>query len=235
MFEVRQMTIVDKATLKPEIGLRARGKDERRARLIRAARDLIAEHDDGNFIMPELAARAEVSLATAYNLIGSKGSIVLEVVRKESEGVEQHYKMSGYKPPAERIVSLADDIFANLERAPRFQRNLARCMRALIPEEQHRIALPQASGVFHLLIEDLIADGAITVAVPASEITNHLMGICSSTILRWAVLEPDLALLHSRLRMGFMLAFLGLFDGTNRAALLVKLEAIDLTSNRVRA
>jgi len=89
-------TLKKKTTLKAGVatGLpsaRATGKDHRRARLIRAARDLITERADGSFSMQELAARAELSLATPYNLLGSKAAILQEVYRAETEGFRTSY------------------------------------------------------------------------------------------------------------------------------------------------
>jgi len=73
--------------------------------LIRAARDLIAEREDGNFSMPELAARAGLSLATPYNLFGSKAAILREVYRAETEGFRRTDKPAQRKPPVERVMA----------------------------------------------------------------------------------------------------------------------------------
>lgn len=58
---------------------RQRGVEERRRRLVKAASELIEERDDGSFSMPELAKRAGLSLATPYNLFGSKAAVLAQV------------------------------------------------------------------------------------------------------------------------------------------------------------
>ena len=52
-------------------GLRARGKDERRVRIVKAAAKLLAERGDDGFSMQELAERAGLSAATALKLYRS--------------------------------------------------------------------------------------------------------------------------------------------------------------------
>jgi AcrR family transcriptional regulator len=135
----------------PNTGARARGKSRRRLSLVRAARDLIAERDDSSFSMQELADRAGLSLATSYNLIGSKAVIL--------------------QP----------------------------------------------------LVEGLIEEGSITVAISPAVITNHLQRIFESTFLHWAALDWDEGLFRSELRSGFALTFLGLFKRQHREALLAEL------------
>ena len=58
----------------PALGKRQQGLEDRRRRLVKAASELLAERDNGQFSMPDLAERAGVSLATPYNLFGSKAA-----------------------------------------------------------------------------------------------------------------------------------------------------------------
>ncbi|MFX8339372.1 helix-turn-helix domain-containing protein, partial [Acinetobacter baumannii] len=55
-------------------------KAERRSRIIKAARDLIRETGDAGLSMRALAAKAGVSLATPYNLFGSKRAVLVAVL-----------------------------------------------------------------------------------------------------------------------------------------------------------
>ena len=63
------------------IGRREAGKEERRQQIIAAARALIRETGSTGLSMRELAKRSGVSLATPYNLFGSKGAVVLAVLQ----------------------------------------------------------------------------------------------------------------------------------------------------------
>jgi len=89
-----------------------------------------------------------------------------------------------------------------------------------------KLILPLSEAMFLPLVEELIADGAIAVAVSPSVITAHLQRIFESTFLHWAVLGWDEHVFRDEMRAGFALTFLGLFAGRNRDALLAELKAL---------
>jgi AcrR family transcriptional regulator len=60
---------------------REHAKQERRQRIVRAARELITETGDASLSMRAIASRAGVSQATPYNLFGTKRAIVLAVLQ----------------------------------------------------------------------------------------------------------------------------------------------------------
>ena len=72
---------------------REEAKDERRRRIITAARDLIRETGDMGLSMRAIAARANVSLSTPYNLFGSKRAIVVAVLEDIREFHERFAKL----------------------------------------------------------------------------------------------------------------------------------------------
>lgn len=73
------------ATVAAVSGRREKAKAERRLKIVRAARDLIRETGDTNLSMRMIAHRAEVSLATPYNLFGSKRALVMAVLEDERD------------------------------------------------------------------------------------------------------------------------------------------------------
>lgn len=56
-------------------GLRARGKQRRRQRILDAARELLHEDPSQGLTVPRIAERAEVSQATVFNLVGPRERI----------------------------------------------------------------------------------------------------------------------------------------------------------------
>jgi AcrR family transcriptional regulator len=58
-----------------EEGLRARGKRQRRQRILDAARELLHEDPDQGLTVPRIAERADVSPATVFNLVGPRERI----------------------------------------------------------------------------------------------------------------------------------------------------------------
>ena len=67
------------------MGLREKRKLERRERILAAAQELIRATGSLGLSMRALATKAEVSLATPYNLFGSKRAIVLAVLQDVRE------------------------------------------------------------------------------------------------------------------------------------------------------
>jgi AcrR family transcriptional regulator len=84
------------------LGRREAGKAERRNRIIQAARELIRETGNAGLSMRVLAARAGVSLATPYNLFGSKRAIVLALLQDVRE-FHQRFSHLRASDPLERI------------------------------------------------------------------------------------------------------------------------------------
>jgi AcrR family transcriptional regulator len=84
------------------LGRREAGKAERRQRIIRAARELIRETGNAGLSMRLLAARAGVSLATPYNLFGSKRAIVLALLQDVRE-FHERFSHRQATDPLERI------------------------------------------------------------------------------------------------------------------------------------
>src|ERR1700744_217344 len=95
------------AEMTASLGRREAGKAERRQRIIEAARELIRETGNAGLSMRALAARARVSLATPYNLFGSKHAIILAVL----EDVRQYEELFA----ASRVTGAVERIFMALD------------------------------------------------------------------------------------------------------------------------
>jgi AcrR family transcriptional regulator len=97
------------------LGRREAGKAERRQRIIRAARELICETGNAGLSMRVLAARAGVSLATPYNLFGSKRAIVLALLQDVRE-FHERFSHRHATDPLERIfMAISLEIELHLE------------------------------------------------------------------------------------------------------------------------
>src|SRR5271156_2538702 len=97
----------EEAEALPPVGRREAGKAERRGRIIRAARELIRETGNAGLSMRVLAAKAGVSLATPYNLFGSKRAIVLAVLQDVREFHDRFSHLRA-TDPLERIFVAID-------------------------------------------------------------------------------------------------------------------------------
>ena len=57
-------------------------QEERRQRILRAARDMVADHGYEGMVMSQVAERAGVSPTTLYNLYNTKDQLVMESLRE---------------------------------------------------------------------------------------------------------------------------------------------------------
>src|ERR1700756_5038682 len=104
-------------------GRREAGKTERRQRIVKAARQLIRETGNAGLSMRALAARAGVSLATPYNLFGSKRAIVLAVPQDVRE-FHQRFAAPRAADPVERMFAAVDMSIDFYIGDPRFYKTL---------------------------------------------------------------------------------------------------------------
>src|SRR6266496_2898308 len=70
-------------------------KAERRARIGRVARQLVAERGYAGLTMRELAQKARVAVPTLYNLFGSKDAILLAELEASARHVASQLDMGG--------------------------------------------------------------------------------------------------------------------------------------------
>src|SRR5262249_32484158 len=94
-------------TLEHGEGLRDRQMRERRGRIPDAAAQLIRATGGTGLSMRTLAERAEVSLATPYNLFGSKGGVLMALQFSALEKLEQAMDDLRARDPIEQVLEVA--------------------------------------------------------------------------------------------------------------------------------
>jgi len=200
-------------------GKRQRGVEERRRRLVRAASELIAERDDGAFSMPELARRAGLSLATPYNLFGSKAAVLAQVFERLVRGFHRDSSWMAGLPASERILGVIDRLVVAYQEQGRLFRNLWKALYGLDLAEHRQLNLSLSNEIVHPLVASLAADGLLHNGVPLSAVENTLVRLFDANFEMWAAQDWPVARLRAELRCGFALVFLGLLDPVERGRL----------------
>ena len=106
------------------MGLREQQTNQRRERILEAARRLIRKTGGTSFSMRALAEEAEVSLATPYNLFGSKGGVLYALLNRSLDELTSEVLTFSTEDPIEHVLeagAVAADLFA---RDPGFFRPL---------------------------------------------------------------------------------------------------------------
>jgi AcrR family transcriptional regulator len=106
------------------MGLREKHKLERRERILAAAQELIRSTGSVGLSMRALARRAEVSLATPYNLFGSKGAVLAELGLAVLKKLEREMDAIRSRDPIEDVLHIAELGANTYASDPRFYRVL---------------------------------------------------------------------------------------------------------------
>lgn len=206
-------------------GKRQQGLEERRRRLVRAASELIAERDDGSFSMPELAKRAGLSLATPYNLFGSKAAVLAKVFERLVRGFRRDSAWMEGLPASERVLGVVDKLVLSFEDQGRLFRNLWKALYGLDLSEQRQLNHSLSHEIVNPLVASLFADRLIPADVPATAIETTLARLFDANFEMWAAQDWTPAQLRTQLRSGFALVFLGLVDEPERTRLTAAIRA----------
>jgi len=174
------------------LGRREAGKTERRQRIIHAARDLIRETGNAGLSMRTLAARAGVSLATPYNLFGSKRAIVLALLGDVREFHDRfsHLRASD---PLERIF-LAVDIQIEIYLAdPALYKTMWAAVFDVSDDLRATLWNDKRDSFWRRLIAEAVEAGAIRPEINQEWLQRQLDHLFRCIMLDWVVgiLEVD--------------------------------------------
>lgn len=170
-------------------GKREEGKEARRQRIVEAARELIRETGDTGLSMRAIAARANVSLATPYNLFGSKRGIVTAVLEDAREFAERFSTLRDLSA-VERIFMAVRITLDYHVQDPVFYRTLWVALldpRGGDAELWAEVITPQSSQFWRDLLEEARADGAIADDIDMDLLQATLNGRFASVILSWVL------------------------------------------------
>ena len=192
--------------LKP--GRREMAKAERRQHIILVARELIRETGDAGLSMRALASRAGVSLATTYNLFGSKRALLLSVlddIREFSERFSQH-RMTD---PLDRLFSAVDICIEMYVEVPQFNR--ATWAALFDPSDDFRSQTfnSKRAAFWQGLLQDVATSGALRPDLDVEMLFKSLDRSFSATMFDWVTRDLSDAQLGPTMRYGHALILLG--------------------------
>ena len=199
-------------------GRREAGKTERKQRIIRAARQLIRETGNAGLSMRALAVRAGVSLATPYNLFGSKRAIVLAVLEDVRE-FQARFSSVQSTDALERIF-LAVDIAMDFYLAdPPFYKTLWAAVFDTSDEVRDAILNPARHAFWQGLLDDAAKAGMLTPSLDRALLGRHLDSLFRTVMLDWVVGDIRPEALAATARMGYALILRGACSAKWRAPL----------------
>jgi AcrR family transcriptional regulator len=187
---------------------REAGKAERRRQIIQAARDLIRETGNAGLSMRGLAARAGVSLATPYNLFGSKRAIVVAVLQDVRE-FQERFSTLRVADPVEKIFAALDMSIDFYVGDPSFYRTVWAAVLDVSDGVRGEILNPKRDAFWRGLVEEAARAGAIAEDVDPGLLLRQLEAILHSVMFDWVVGEIAPARLGPMATHGYGLVLLG--------------------------
>lgn len=186
---------------------REEAKRGRRKRILSAARNLVRESGRTGFSMRALAERADVSLVTPYNLLGSKQSIMYALL---DEDIQTYAERLGRSTKDEldlffEAVTLSRQFFAN---EPDYYRAVLFAVYNDGGREYRSMFRGPRRALWRALVEDARNSGFLSSEVDADAFANNLALIFFAAILEWVSGEGTLEEMETRTQYGFALALL---------------------------
>jgi AcrR family transcriptional regulator len=196
------------STVDAPVGRREAGKAERRHRIIRAAHDLIRETGNTGLSMRALAARAGVSLATPYNLFGSKRAILLAVLDDIRVFLDRFAHLRS-TDPLERLFGGVDICVEMYVDDPVFYRTIWAALFDPSDEFRSQIFNSKRAAFWEGLVADLARTGVIAPDVNIRLLFKALDRSFGAAMLDWVTGELSQAQLGPAIRLSYALILKG--------------------------
>lgn len=161
------------------------GKEKRRAKIMEAARAIITEEGDAGLTMRAIAARAEVSVVTPYNLFGSKQAVLGAIYREDFEKFRALYEASPRKDKLRFLFDLIDVNIEHWSTDPRYYRALSAILYYnAAPEVNAEVWGPRIAYV-QSLVADAVTAGDLTEDTPVDAVARALVSVFRAATQDW--------------------------------------------------
>jgi len=191
----------------------------RRAAILAAARNLMSASDGDSFSMRKLAQLADVSVATPYNLFGSKQAILSALLKEDTKRLELYLEDKAGDELETFFTASAVMSFV-YEQHPAYHRNLiSAAFRNGGPETRREMGA-SAVQLWQKLLEDAIGAGYLESDVSARIFAVTFGELLLINILIWAHGLISIEEMKARNQFGVSLLLLGISTETGRTRLI---------------
>lgn len=204
---------------------REEGKQQRRRQILRAARELVRRGDTA-FTMRALAEAANVSVATPYNLFGSKQAVMFAVLEHDLAAYAR--AVDDTAVPAPEVFFRAVDLAAeHYGRDPDYHRSVLFAAYNDGGREYRSLFAGPGHALWRGMVARGIEDGRLAAIVHPDTLAASLEQQLFACVLEWVRGELELEELVLRAHYGFALLLLGVVAREqDRDALTARLEAL---------
>ncbi len=208
------------------MSLLAEHKAERRARILAAARRLIAAHGFEGLTMRELARASRVSVPTVYNLFGGKHAVLFAELEETFTIVAQTLAGAGGRSVVERAFAVCAAGNRDLLAAPAYSRELVHVFLVSTETRAMRRAMHERYvALMAEVLRDGQAAGDIAAWVDTTVIATRMFAHYVHAMIEWAEGELDDGEFSAATELGMALMLLGVARGRAARALAARAEA----------
>ena len=191
------------------LGRLEQGKARRRLAIIDAARDIIRETGEAGLSMRTLAARASLSLATPYNLFGSKQAILLELFSTDGASFDRAFAAQATSNKLLRLFEYLDLSFDLYGSDPQYYRSLLRTLYRTEDAELRSGMRKSFSKFLKNLLGDALDAGYFEPEMSMTLVRRQLFGIFLYAVQEWVYGAISLERARLETEFGYSLLLLG--------------------------
>jgi len=218
------------------MGLVEEQKAERRARILAAARRLVAEHGFDGLTMRELARASRVSVPTLYNLFGGKHAILVGELEETFARVDAVMRAARGAGFVERMLAACEAANADLLSEPRYARSQVHLM--LTSPETAALRRDLSRRYVAMMTEALReaqTAGEIVDFVDPEAVAERCYAHYVATMVDWALGDLDDEEFRTATVLGPCLMFLGIARGAAARRLERRLRELQRLRPRAEA
>jgi AcrR family transcriptional regulator len=208
------------------MGLLAEHKAERRARILAAARRLIAAHGFDGLTMRELARASRVSVPTVYNLFGGKHAVLMAELEETFAEVARSLATAAEGSFVQRAFAICEAGNRDVLAVPAYSRELVHIF--LTSEETRPVRRTIGERYIALMagvLRDGQAAGELAAWAEPTAVARRMFAHYVHAMIEWATGELDDDELTAATELGMSLMLLGLAHGRAAGALTARVQA----------
>lgn len=160
-------------------------RSARQRHLVEVAQALVREGGDAGFSMTQLAARAGVSPATPYNLVGAKSDILRLVVRAEFDSFAEKLGQIRRDSALATLLEATALVVTHYEGDRQFYRGLFRAAFGMEASEVHDLMHVEGQTLWSSMVAEAVRQGELESFVQVAPLTNVVLWAISMTTQGW--------------------------------------------------
>ncbi|MEM1132102.1 MAG: TetR/AcrR family transcriptional regulator [Pseudomonadota bacterium] len=165
---------------------REKAKNLNRAKICEAAESIIRKEGIKKLTMRRLAEEARVSIATPYNLFGSKNDVLISLMMTAEFDTSQLSSPQANRLALELLLGALDQAQQFFEKDEAFYRAILREIMIAEDTAPSHNGLVQMTAITHAFVIQAIANNELHEETSADDLSHHLATILLSVLGMWA-------------------------------------------------